>query len=253
MIKWGTFTAVLFGICMYNIRSTNIACKPPNGHYSRFKMSKPPSEADIIFNKVNVALAKQQRLVSSWLPAPTPAELAKRKTEEELEKEDHELFKSTPELLGVGAKIPDDDGKGWSSRTSTDLLRRKLLGKSAKAPSSSLQATKSQHKGLPLKHTATQDESDTDEGRTAHFSSKRTRKGTGHGHGSTEAADSVASAKKEGSDADDTAADGETAPVPTVNRPKRKANTFLDDMLEEKAKKRKKNKKNKGNAAAEGS
>lgn len=59
---------------------------------------KGPSEADIIFNRANVALARSQRLIQSWLPAKTAEEMASAKTEEELRKEDEELFKPAPEL-----------------------------------------------------------------------------------------------------------------------------------------------------------
>jgi hypothetical protein len=57
-----------------------------------------PSEADIVFNRAQVAHAKMQRLVASWLPQRTAEELANSKTQEELDKEDEELFKPIPEL-----------------------------------------------------------------------------------------------------------------------------------------------------------
>lgn len=60
-------------------------------------MPKPPSEADIIFNRAAVALAKSQRLIASWLPPPTASELANAKTEEELEREEQEIFTPVPE------------------------------------------------------------------------------------------------------------------------------------------------------------
>ena len=60
---------------------------------------KEPSEGDIVFNKVNVALAKQQRLVASWLPPRPLEEPANSKTHEELEKEEEEMFAPVPELL----------------------------------------------------------------------------------------------------------------------------------------------------------
>lgn len=59
---------------------------------------KEPSEADIIFNRANVALARSQRLIQSWLPPKSAEEIANAKSEEELLKEDEELFKPTPEL-----------------------------------------------------------------------------------------------------------------------------------------------------------
>jgi hypothetical protein len=59
--------------------------------------SGEPSEADIIFNRASLALAKSQRLIASWLP-PKPQQGATSKTEEELAAEDDQLFASTPEL-----------------------------------------------------------------------------------------------------------------------------------------------------------
>lgn len=57
-----------------------------------------PTEADIIFNRANVALARSQRLIQSWLPSKTPEEQAATKSDQELLEEDKELFKPTPEL-----------------------------------------------------------------------------------------------------------------------------------------------------------
>lgn len=60
------------------------------------------SEVDIIFNRANVALARSQRLVASWLPPKTDEELANsNKTEEELQREEDELFKPVPEKYAL--------------------------------------------------------------------------------------------------------------------------------------------------------
>lgn len=56
------------------------------------------SEADIIFNRASVALARSHRLIASWLPPQSPSELANAKSEEEIEKEEQEIFKPEPEL-----------------------------------------------------------------------------------------------------------------------------------------------------------
>ena len=61
-------------------------------------MSPEPSEADIIFNRANVALAKAQRLVASWLPLRTEAELQNAKTTEEIDKDEEAMFTPVPEL-----------------------------------------------------------------------------------------------------------------------------------------------------------
>lgn len=60
-------------------------------------MSLSKSESDVILNRANVALARSQRLVSSWLPAQTDDELANAKSEEELQREEDEIFTAVPE------------------------------------------------------------------------------------------------------------------------------------------------------------
>lgn len=57
-----------------------------------------PTDADVIFNRANVALARSQSLIQSWLPPKTSQEVAHQKSEQELLKEDEELFKPVPEL-----------------------------------------------------------------------------------------------------------------------------------------------------------
>jgi hypothetical protein len=58
-------------------------------------LSKP--ESDVILNRANVALARSQRLVASWLPAQTDEELTNVKSEEELQREEDEIFTAVPE------------------------------------------------------------------------------------------------------------------------------------------------------------
>lgn len=55
------------------------------------------NESDIILNRASVALARSQRLVASWLPEKTPDELANAKSEEELQREEDEIFTAVPE------------------------------------------------------------------------------------------------------------------------------------------------------------
>jgi len=61
-------------------------------------MSKAQSDTDVIFNRANVALARSQRLIQSWLgPALSDEATSQVKTEAQLEQEDQELFKAEPE------------------------------------------------------------------------------------------------------------------------------------------------------------
>ncbi|KAL2355468.1 hypothetical protein BJ546DRAFT_973582 [Cryomyces antarcticus] len=142
-------------------------------------VSTSPSEADIVFNRANVALARSQRLIASWLPPRTAEELAHSKTEEELEKEDRETFAPVPELLGLGAKPPKDIVEGSFRRTkisSNDAVLKQLLGKRA---GSARQVSTSLHAGakpLTAKPVTREEESEEEEGRASLFTSKRSKK-----------------------------------------------------------------------------
>jgi hypothetical protein len=61
--------------------------------------AKPPSEADIIFNRANIALARSQRLVASWLPprTTTTSEQSKASGEDNQRDDDDEVFTAVPE------------------------------------------------------------------------------------------------------------------------------------------------------------
>lgn len=60
-------------------------------------MAPQSTETDIVLNRANVALAKSQRLIASWLPPRSEEELKKAKSEEELDREEQEIFKPAPE------------------------------------------------------------------------------------------------------------------------------------------------------------
>lgn len=60
-------------------------------------MSMSQSETDVILNKANLALARSQRLVASWLPPQTSEEVANFKSEEELQREEDDIFTAVPE------------------------------------------------------------------------------------------------------------------------------------------------------------
>lgn len=62
-------------------------------------MSLSKSESDVILNRANVALSRSQRLVASWLPEKPSDEPTK--TDEELQKEEDEIFTAVPETYAL--------------------------------------------------------------------------------------------------------------------------------------------------------
>ncbi|KAL9108091.1 MAG: hypothetical protein Q9227_007066 [Pyrenula ochraceoflavens] len=144
--------------------------------------SADQSEADAIFNRASLALAKSQRLIASWLPPKTEEDV---KTEEQLEAEEREIFTVVPERLGLGAPLPEDGETPSKTPNSADSkLRKQLLGaKSNKSAPQYPQAGRDksrkpakdtkhvQSKARPpqtqLAHSGSQDDAeDLEEGRT---------------------------------------------------------------------------------------
>ncbi|GIC94774.1 DUF3245 domain-containing protein [Aspergillus udagawae] len=222
-------------------------------------MSISKSETDIILNKAHVALARSQRLVASWLPPPTDEEKACVKTEE-LQREEDEIFTAVPETLGVGAPLPEKAADGSWNRTeldSNDKLRKQLLGKNYKkvmAASAGVKLGKPVgQNGVPAGNTGdAEDDDDDEEGRTAVVGRKgdlrkkavdsaRKRKATTDIAEDDGIAPSGAGEIKDGN-SEDTPAKQEgplsrSAPGP---RGRKKATSFLDEILADRSKKRKK-------------
>lgn len=67
--------------------------------------TNPPSEAEIIFNRANIALARSQRLVASWLPPQQSETSNGGRTENQKndndnaadDNDDDEIFTAVPE------------------------------------------------------------------------------------------------------------------------------------------------------------
>ncbi|KAL8723773.1 MAG: hypothetical protein Q9225_000068 [Loekoesia sp. 1 TL-2023] len=211
-------------------------------------MAPQPSEADIIFNRANVTLARSKRLVASWLPPRTEDEMKNAKTEEEIEKEEQELFTPMPELLGLGAKPPEDIKDGDLKRqklSSNDVLRKQLLGKDYARAQDKESRRQGIHGGLggilsagsksrptPTKRKA-EDESSGDEGGRSSLGKRKYRDmGTSNG--------------SEGTKLDASNNHVEPNEHARAGKNARKATNYLDEVLSQKEKKHKKKKKKKG-------
>ncbi|KAF2673129.1 hypothetical protein BT63DRAFT_421308 [Microthyrium microscopicum] len=219
-------------------------------------MPKPtePSEADIVFNRANVALAKHQRLVASWLSPPSAQELASAKSQDELQKEEEDMFAPVPELLGVGAVVPkDSDGLPKRSEASAmEKLRKQLLGKNAAAVKPVRNGSKAAvpepakaSKSSSARTAAQDDESDEEGGRAIAITSSKShpvrpkknkkKRKLEQDEDSPETGADLAHQKESDSSAQAEVALEEPLPKAT----KKRAKNFLDEMLEKKSKKNK--------------
>ncbi|KAE8350707.1 hypothetical protein BDV28DRAFT_150692 [Aspergillus coremiiformis] len=227
-------------------------------------MSLSKIETDIILNKANVALARSQRLVASWLPPKTPEEQANTKSEGELQREEDEVFTAVPETLGVGAPLPSKAVDGSWNRTeldSNDRLRKQLLGRnykkvmSEKSVAVGRQASKDKHSSgagsaaSPLQTTADKDSDDEEEARTALVGRKNLTKKR-KAESSPKIVEPVETdhdkdGNRGGDDDDGEAAAsmmkqrGSSSQSSSRLKGRRKATTFLDEILAERSRKRK--------------
>ncbi|KAJ5329134.1 Protein of unknown function DUF3245 [Penicillium brevicompactum] len=196
-------------------------------------MSLSKSESDVILNRANVALSRSQRLVASWLPEKPSDEPTK--TDEELQKEEDEIFTAVPETLGVGAPLPQKAADGSWNRSdldSNDKLRKQLLGKNydrvMKAAAEEKAAAKAASAKPVVESTEEKEEEyDEEDGRAAMLSKQRKRKGAPGVHPAVLAAEAEAEAAGAGD-----------AKGPRKGR--KKATSYLDELLAERSKKRKK-------------
>ncbi|CAI7636797.1 unnamed protein product [Penicillium bialowiezense] len=188
-------------------------------------MSLSKSESDVILNRANVALSRSQRLVASWLPEKSSDEPTK--TDEELQKEEDEIFTAVPETLGIGAPLPQKAADGSWNRSdldSNDKLRKQLLGKNYDRVMKAAAEEKAAAKAASAKPVveaveSKEEEYDEEDGRAAMLSKTKKRKGGPAVHPAVLAAGTDAKGPRKG---------------------RKKATSYLDEILAERSKKRKK-------------
>ena len=223
-------------------------------------METSTSEADVILNRINVSLARSQRLINSWLP-PKPD------SQDVEDNEGEEDFKSMTEIGGLGSKtayaedesLPDGAFQR-KKLSSNDKLLEQLLGKKAaqarkksqeagKGMSTSKYAAPKQLSTRPKASREVDSEDEDEGGRAAAFTSKQQKK-----HPKVQNADnlpddgqidvsideqSVAATIKT-----DDRESSKTASIDTEQKSsKRKATSYLDELLAQKANKKSKKKK----------
>lgn len=154
--------------------------------------------------------------------------------------------------LGLGAPVPDINAPAWSRSDCAGVdekLRKQLLGKNAKrgsAPKQGLDRLAQRHAGKERDRDRDRDgddEEDGDEGRVALVGRKSERKdesGSGSGSGS-----GTRGNRNENEEMDDleNGTEGrrrDSSSTKEKGRGKKKAASFLDEVLAERAKKRKK-------------
>lgn len=229
-------------------------------------MSIWKNDADVILNRTNVALARSQRLVASWLPPKTAAEeSATSKSEEELRQEEDEIFTAVPERLGLGAPLPQKEADGSWNRgelDSNEKLRKQLLGRNyqkvmKKTASTTNQSHKRQDVGNGASDTASspmplaagkerkdgnEDDDEDDEGRTSLVGRSKKKRaavavdGSGdHDNGASDQAQTAA-AQPDGAVEEEML----TKKQNLSSKGKRRATSFLDEILADRGKKKKK-------------
>ncbi|KAF2151389.1 hypothetical protein K461DRAFT_295444 [Myriangium duriaei CBS 260.36] len=213
-------------------------------------MSKPAGDAEVIFNRANVVLARSQKVIESWLGPPAADKSSGGNLWEQTE-EDESDFKPEPEGLGVGAEAPNSNDIGIALKrkttASTDRLLEQLIGKNAAKQHQAKNAvnrTSARHGATkPLKNNEAakqpqpiDDDSDESEGRAAMFKSKSSRKRgrAANAKLSGESLDKPASQVVSDDDGDD---GGKSGQGPAKRRAT--ASSYLDQVLAAKGSKKK--------------
>merc|ERR1712070_621968 len=224
------------------------------------KSNNEPSEADIILNRTNVALARSQRLIQSWLP-PKPSEESAA-TQSTPAEDDEDDFKGLDETAGIGSKrTAEDEGlpDGALRRkklASNDKLLEQILGKKSAQQKKKQDANKNSIKAsLPAKQVPVQptrpqepdSEEEEEEGRAAAFKSKKRKANPPMPRSADSPARDVGaqtSSKQEEGTRDNRDAVHAAEPQPTKDEdsederpPKRKTGSYLDELLSQKASK----------------
>ncbi|KAK3708624.1 hypothetical protein LTR37_011346 [Vermiconidia calcicola] len=219
------------------------------------------ADADVILNRINVALARSQRLVNSWLPPKLEEPDARQDT-------DDEDFRSMTETGGIGSRTAYDDDQelpdGLAPQRKklgvNDKLLEQILGKKAaqakrkerdagKGMSASKHAAPKPLVARPKDDHRKGAESDDEEegGRAATFRSRRPGKVTKEKESPrTLSVDESVVIDAGPNAAHERVRDWETtsamASEPDEKPAKRKAGSYLDEVLAQSAKKRKKKK-----------
>ncbi|KAK4570371.1 hypothetical protein LTR86_002451 [Recurvomyces mirabilis] len=217
--------------------------------------TKPPTQAEVAQNRNAVKLARDQRIIQSWLPPATATEQSTATTQE-TDDDDQDFSGMMDELGGIGSKrklADDDDILGSLKRTKVardDKLLERLIGrKGAEAKKKESLHVASKPKALVVKPVKTVEESDDEEegGRAGAFKSKRLKK-------VAVAPEPSAEPDEEGDSVDEetrAASMAKTAAAPVITNPtKSKPTSYLDEMLSQRASKKKKKKKKKENPSA---
>lgn len=163
----------------------------------------------------------------------------------------HRLTTSLTHSLGVGAPLPQKAADGSWNRTeldSNDKLRKQLLGKNydrvmkaaaeQKAAAAAATAAAASASASVVK-AEVEEEYDEEDGRSAMLARQKNKRkgGAGAGRGVHPAA---AAAAAEAGDKGGEEGEGEGAPAPARSKGRKKATSYLDELLAERAKKRKK-------------
>lgn len=229
------------------------------------------AQADIIFNRTNVALARSQRLIASWLPPKPEADEHQASTNPTADED--EDFRGDSEIGGIGSRAQKDDSglpEGAFKRRNpgaNDKLLDSLLGKKAANAHRKAQAlaksgmVQGQDAPKPIvkekpKRSTQDSDSEEEGGRAAAFRSKRAKPSQPQPKSNDEDAEGGANV-----DTDTPEENESKAIVPTFQPPqepstaaksngRKRPASYLDELLGAKA--NKKNKKKNKSAAANG-
>ncbi|EMC92779.1 hypothetical protein BAUCODRAFT_151186 [Baudoinia panamericana UAMH 10762] len=217
--------------------------------------------ADIILNRQNVALARSQRIVQSWLPPKTEG----TKPVDESQMDDD--LEGMDELSGIGSKRKAEDDEigilgGLKKRrlATNDKLMEQLLGRKAAAERrKTLEKQKGQgmakykplatqpkkEEGAARKVDDDNEDEDDNRGRTASFKSRKQKSSVVQALVQTAEPDAGSESLQALEDEEKDSTAHAPRVLPTVPAKRQKTGSYLDELLNKSATKKKKHKKKK--------
>lgn len=224
-----------------------------------------------MFNTSNVAMARSQKILQSWLPTTSSQDDIRESSSNYTIGEDEDDFKELNEISGIGSNSANasdfpDKGALHTKLTSNDRLREQIMGKKAAQAHKkskemtvgrSMSAAKPQAPKLAVgaetarAKTVVEDTDDEGEGRAASFKSKRSNARKAPVEAASQDENEAGAGAQDGEeDGMNFAVTENSVPINTDkaadenSKPtKRKAASYLDELLAEKSRKKSRKKK----------
>jgi hypothetical protein len=146
-------------------------------HATGDETSKPREDIKVIQARIDLAFAKHEALVNSWVTKFDTSKCAPDKTAEEIAEWDAELYNPRPVSLGLGYELPKEAQNSGANRKdlkNNEKLRKIMLGR--KGGLNIAKPRDAEEKMQSRKRAQQGDSSEDEEGRSSMIKSKKVKR-----------------------------------------------------------------------------